>query len=672
MRYCYALLLGAMKMTQIMTESASPRPVSLILGTAGHIDHGKTELVKSLTGINTDRLKEEQERGISIELGFAYLDLPNGRRIGVVDVPGHERFIKTMVAGASGIDIVLFVIAADEGVMPQSVEHLDVCRFLGVKSGLIALTKADLVSEEDVELATEDVRDFVEGTFLESAPVILTSAKTRQGVDSLVDEIARLVEEVPGRSVAGTFRMPIDRSFTIQGFGTVVTGTVISGRASVGSAVEIYPHGITTKVRRIETHNTLVQEALAGHRTAINLPKVTKTEIARGDVLSVPKRFRAGYVFDVHLTLNRSEKAELKSGARIRFHVGTKEAMGRVWPIGEAAFKAGFDGFAQVRLEEDTVALFSDRFVLRTYSPALVIGGGSVLAASSRQRFRLKGALAEQLVMMKDGAEAERVAVLVRSMFPKPPGLSEIAAQLGLRDDMARPATDALCDQGILFQLSSTPKRFLHAADVDQLEDVLLAELKRYHERFPLRAGMQERGLASKVRQPVLREFFGDILRRALASGKVIQQGTLLRLASHSSSLTDAQERVARVVRSRLETAGTNPVDAGFILSEVQGKVPGSSVGDLREVINYLVQSGDAVRVSPELLLSADGIGRVARMIEGYLSRNQTMTVGTARDLLKSSRRFVVPILEYLDRVGITRRDGDIRVRGASGLEALE
>jgi len=655
-----------------MTESASQRPVSLILGTAGHIDHGKTELVKSLTGINTDRLKEEQERGISIELGFAYLDLPNGRRIGVVDVPGHERFIKTMVAGASGIDIVLFIIAADEGVMPQSVEHLDVCRFLDVKSGLIALTKADLVSEEDVELATEDVQDFVKGTFLENAPVILTSTKTRQGVDSLMDEIVRLVEEAPGRSVRGTFRMPIDRSFTIQGFGTVVTGTVISGRASVGSAVEIYPHGITTKVRRIETHNTLVQDALAGQRTAINLPKVTKREIKRGDVLSVPKRLSTGYVFDVHLLLNRSEKAELKPRARIRLHVGTKEALGRIWPIGEAVFTPGFDGFAQVRLEEEIVALFSDRFVLRTYSPAHVIGGGSILAASNRQRFRLKDALAEQLSMMKDGSEVERIGVFVKSAFPKPPDLSEIATQLGLQADTSEQSVGALCEDGVLLRLSCTPERFLHSDDAQELESMLLSELKKYHESFSLRAGMQERGLASKVKHPVLKKFFADVLRRAIASGKVVQQGTLLRLASHSSSLTDAQEQIAAVIRKRLETSGTNPVEIAFITNEVQSKVPGSMVADLREVINYLVQSKEAVRVSPELLLSTAGLTRVARTVIDHLSKTTTMTVGTARDLLKSSRRFVVPTLEYLDRVGITRREGDIRVRGASGLEELE
>jgi len=655
-----------------MNESASPQPVSLILGTAGHIDHGKTELVKSLTGINTDRLKEEHERGISIELGFAYLDLPNGLRIGVVDVPGHERFIKTMVAGASGVDIVLFVIAADEGVMPQSVEHLDVCRFLGVRSGLIALTKADLVSEEDVELATEDVQDFVKGTFLENAPVILTSAKTRQGIDVLMADIARLVKGIPGRSVKGTFRMPIDRSFTIQGFGTIVTGTVISGRASVGSAVEIYPHGITTKVRRIETHNTLVQEALAGQRTAINLPKVTKREIARGDVLSVPKRLSTGYVFDVYLLLNRSEKAELKSGARIRLHVGTKEALGRIWPIDEASFKPGFDGFAQVRLEEEVVALFSDRFVLRTYSPAQVIGGGSILAASNRQRFRLKGALVEQLSMMKDGSEVERVAVFVKSAFPRAPDLSEIATQLGVQTDDAEQALGSLSEDGLLVRLSCTPERFLHSDDAQELESILLSELKKYHESFPLRAGMQERGLASKVKHPVLKEFFGDILRRAIVSKKAIQQGTLLRLASHSSSLTAAQEQIAAVIRKRLETAGTNPVDMTFITNEVQNEVPNSSVGDLREVINYLSQTKETVRISPDLILSTAGLRRVARTVLNHLSKNTTMAVGTARDLLRSSRRFVVPTLEYLDRIGITRREGDVRVRGPAELKELE
>ncbi|MBN2207726.1 MAG: selenocysteine-specific translation elongation factor [Candidatus Coatesbacteria bacterium] len=659
-------------MIEAETFGASPQPVSLILGTAGHIDHGKTELVKSLTGINTDRLKEEQERGISIDLGFAYLDLPNGRRIGIVDVPGHERFIKAMVAGASGIDIVMFVIAADEGVMPQSVEHLDVCRFLGVRSGLVALTKADLVSEEDVELALEDVRDFVRGTFLESARVILTSARTRQGLEALTAEIVRLVDAVPGRSVSGTFRMPIDRSFTIQGFGTVVTGTVISGRAAVGSAVEIYPHGITTKIRRIETHNTLVEEAAAGQRTAINLPKVTKAAITRGDVLSVPGRLSADYVFDVHVLLNLSKRAELKSGARIRLHVGTKEALGRIWPIGEETFKPGFDGFAQVRLEERIVALCSDRFVLRTYSPAQVIGGGSVLTIGSRRRFGQRAALVEQLEMMKDGSEADRIGILVRSMFPRPPDASEVATQLGLQNDRAESVIGSLCDRGVLVRLSSTPERFLHSADVRQLEEALLSELRKYHESFPLRAGMQERELVSKVKHPTLKEFFADILRRLVSSGEVTSGDALLRLASHSSSLTDRQNQIGAVVRKRLETSGVNPVETAVILNEAQSEIPGASAADVREVINYLVQSKEAVRISPEFLLSTAGLESIARTVANHLSKNKTMTVGTARDILKSSRRFVVPVLEYLDRVGITRREGDVRVRGASGLESLE
>ncbi|HUT04041.1 MAG TPA: selenocysteine-specific translation elongation factor [bacterium] len=659
-------------MSEDKHEVAAAKRVSLVMGTAGHIDHGKTELVKSLTGINTDRLKEEQKRGISIELGFAYLDLPDERRIGIVDVPGHERFIKTMVAGASGIDIVLFVIAADEGVMPQSVEHLDVCRFLGVKSGLVALTKADLVSDEEVELARDDVRGFVKDTFLEHAAVVLTSAKTGRGLDELLREIVRLVDRVPGHSVAGTFRMPIDRSFTIQGFGTVVTGTVISGRASVGSAVEVYPDGMRTRIRRIETHNTLVPEALPGHRTAINLPKVAKSEIRRGDVLSVPNVLRPGYVFDVHLLLNRSEKAELKPGARIRFHVGTKESLGRVFPIGDAMFGAGLDGFAQVRLEEEVVALCFDRFVLRTYSPAHVIGGGLILTASSRQRFKLRGELVEQLRTMKDGSEADRVAVFVKSAFPDLPTLSQIATQLGLREDKAELTVASLVQDGALLQLSSTPKRFLCSHDAEGLERTLVAQLKEYHASFPLRAGMQERALLSKLKHPVLKEFFADILARAVASGKVVADGTLLRLASHSSSLSAEQEQIADLLRRRLEISGTNPVEMGFALNEVQGKVAGATPGVFREVINYLVQSKNAVRVSPELLLSTDGLSRVAKTILDHLATHKTMTVATARDLLKSSRRFVVPVLEYLDRLGITRREGDVRIRGAGNLADLK
>ncbi|MCD6327420.1 selenocysteine-specific translation elongation factor [bacterium] len=658
-------------MTEDESKNLTSAPVSLILGTAGHIDHGKTELVGALTGIQTDRLKEEQERGISIDLGFAYLDLPNGQRIGIVDVPGHERFIKTMVAGASGIDVVVFVIAADEGAMPQSIEHLDVCRFLGVKSGILVLTKVDLVDEEELALAQDDASDFVRGTFLSNAPVVMTSSKTGQGVEALRKEIERAVEAMPGRTTAGLFRMPIDRAFTMRGFGTVVTGTVISGERSVGSPVEVYPGKIVSKIRKIETHNVQVDQALAGHRTAINLPRVTKGDIRRGDVLSEPGKLNPSNVFDLHLMLNNSPRSELKSGARVRFHVGTKEALGRMYPIGGGSLVPGFDAFAQIRLEELVAALPNDRFVLRNYSPAQVIGGGSILSSSNRLRFRLGKELVRQLELLRDGSNMDRLAVLVQSVFPDLPDLDHVSIQLGVNAETTRDLVDKLCAQGILLQLSGMPERFLHSSNALDLADRVRDQLTRYHELYPLRTGMQRRALLGRLKQPIFEEILGDILDWMITKKKIASEGTIVRLASHEASLGGDQGIMAKMVTARLEKAGTSPVDMTAIATEVKTKFSDADEKQLREVINYLVQSGAVIRVSTQLLITTEGLKRATKSIIKHLSKNRTMTIADCRDLLTSSRRFVVPLLEFLDGVGITRREGDVRLRGSKGLESI-
>ena len=385
----------------------------IILGTAGHIDHGKTSLVKAMTGIDTDRLKEEKERGITIELGFAYMDLPNGQRLGIIDVPGHERFIKNMVAGASTIDLVALIIAADEGVMPQTREHLDICTLLGIKKGLVALTKIDLVEEDWLDLVQEDIKEFLKGTFLEGAPILPVSSVTGQGISELTAVLERLSGEVEERSSAGIFRLPVDRVFTMRGFGTVITGTTMSGSLSVGEQVYIYPQEIQAKVRGIQVHNQDTEQVRAGLRTAINLQGIEKATVNRGDVVASPLSLYPTRLLDIQVRLLKSIPRPLKNRSQIRFHSGTNEILGRVILLESEEIKPGESQFCQIRFGEPVALLPGDLAVIRSYSPVQTIGGAEVLNVKPGKHKRFNPEVIHQLQVLQSGSDSEKVALQV-------------------------------------------------------------------------------------------------------------------------------------------------------------------------------------------------------------------------------------------------------------------
>ena len=379
----------------------------VVMGTAGHIDHGKTQLIKTLTGIDTDRLKEEKERGITIDLGFAHLTYEDGTEVGVIDVPGHERFVRNMLAGVGGIDLVMLVIAADEGVMPQTREHLAICQMLQVKEGLVALTKADLVDEDWLELVSEDTREFLKGTFLEGKPIVPVSAKTGQGLDELKRVLQGLVARVPPKQLQGKFRLPVDRVFTIRGFGTVVTGTLFSGTIRVEDRIEIYPKGIEAKIRGVQVHNASVPEAVAGQRTAINLQGIDKVEVERGDVLGHAGEFAPTFMLDAVLQHLSDAPRPLRHRARVRLHVGTSEIMGRVILLDRDELAPGEEAYVQLRLEEPAIVLPRDRFVIRSYSPVQTIGGGMVLDAQPAKHRRGDAGLAAHFQLLAEGNPEE-------------------------------------------------------------------------------------------------------------------------------------------------------------------------------------------------------------------------------------------------------------------------
>ena len=383
----------------------------VVLGTAGHIDHGKTTLIKALTGVDCDRLKEEKERGITIELGFTSMALPSGSEISIVDVPGHEKFVHHMVAGATGLDLVALVIAADEGIMPQTREHLDICKLLRVKKGLVALTKIDLVEKDWLDLVKEEVHDFVKGTFLEGAAIVPLSSTTGEGLPAFLAEVDRLAQEVEERSPEGLFRLPIDRVFTIKGFGTVVTGTIISGTASIGDTLEVLPGGLEAKVRGIQAHGNSVESATAGLRAGINLQGLETGDIDRGNVLVLSQTLKPTAVLDVVFQLLPSAPRPLKHRTRIRLHLGTAEVLGRVIPLAREEVKPGGEAFMQIRLEKPIVALPGDHFVIRSYSPLLTIGGGEVLDAFPSRHKRLSQQVKEEMEILEKGSDDEKIRI---------------------------------------------------------------------------------------------------------------------------------------------------------------------------------------------------------------------------------------------------------------------
>ncbi|MEW5725811.1 MAG: selenocysteine-specific translation elongation factor, partial [Thermodesulfobacteriota bacterium] len=472
----------------------------LILGTAGHIDHGKTSLIRTLTGIDTDRLKEEKARGITIELGFAHLDLPGGTRIGIVDVPGHEKFVRHMVAGATGVDLVALVVAADEGIMPQTREHVEICQLLGVRYGLIVLTKIDLVDEEWLELVVEDIREFMVGTFLEGAPIVHFSAVDGQGAAEVVRTVAEVVARVEERQAGSIFRMPLDRVFTMKGFGTVVTGTTISGVLRVGDPVMVYPGGLTAKVRGLQVHNQSVEEVLAGLRTAVNLQGLEKDSVERGQVLGPPDVLHPSRRLDVWVNHLASNEKTLKNRAQVRFHVGTSENIGRLLLLDREELAPGQSGPAQVLLDEDAVCLAGDRFVLRSYSPIRTIAGGEILnpLAPRRKRFH-EGAL-DDLKTLKNGDPEAALLVLIDSAGPAGATALELAGLIDFPARRIKTALDRILSKQEAIAYDKDQGRVVSRKTFDHLSSKVLDLLAAFHQQFPVRPGLVKEELRTRVK----------------------------------------------------------------------------------------------------------------------------------------------------------------------------
>ena len=629
----------------------------VVVGTAGHIDHGKTSLVKALTGTDTDRLPEEKARGITIDLGFAFLE-EAGLTIEIVDVPGHERFIKNMLAGVGGIDLAMLVIAADEGVMPQTREHLAICSLLRIKRGLIALTKTDLVEADWLELVREDLATLTRGTFLEGAPIVPVSSRTGQGMDALRAALRDLAATVPSRASDQLARLPIDRVFTIKGFGTVVTGTLMAGRLRVDDRAEVFPGGLQAKVRGLQTHGHAVTESSAGQRTAVNLQGVERAAVERGNVLGLAGTLVPSVLMDGTLELLADAPRPLKTRDRVRVHAGTSEILARVLLLEEPELEPGKTAFARIRLEAPLVALPGDRFVIRSYSPMVTIGGGTLLDIAPPRFKRKAPALVAHLTLLRDGAPDAVVEEHIRHAGGGGVRVAALSGRVPYGPERLRALLEGLQAAGRVAAVDRD--WYVHPESMTRLRALALAALEQFHRAFPLRSGMSReelRGRAGAADERV----FGHLLETLTAEGIVRTERDKVRLAAHEVRLNPEQQKVIDRVEQEFRTAAAAPPSPEEALTRA-----GLAGDEEHELFQLLVQDKKLVRVKDSLYFHAEALESIQERLVAMLRERKEIGPGDIKDLLGISRKYAIPLLEFFDARRVTARVGERRVlRGA-------
>lgn len=625
----------------------------IIIGTAGHVDHGKTQLVRALTGVDTDRLKEEQERGISIELGFAPLRLTSGITAGIVDVPGHERFVKNMLAGAGGIDLVLFVVAADEGVMPQTREHLDILELLHIQKAVVALTKVDLVDEEWLMMVEEDVQELLHPTSFSDAPIIPVSVVTKEGLEELRAAVEKMAQEVSPKPRVGEARLPIDRVFTITGFGTVVTGTLFSGNIRIGDTLEVQPSGLKGRVRSIQVHGQKEEEALAGQRVAVNLTGIEVEQMTRGEVLVTPGVFPAVQRITASLHLLKGSPHPLKNWQRVRFHLGTKEALGRVRLLDRDELQPGSTTPVQIELEEPVVAVVHDRFVIRYYSPVTTIGGGEIIEVGGKRYRRFRDEVLDGLERKLTGTPSIRAAEELRSE-KEPVTLAELANRTGISEDEMHQILEDLEDSGDVQVFDLGGDIFVISTSLyEEWEHQVKDALSNYHREYSLRSGCPKEEVRTRLLKKLTPRFYQAILDRWAEQGKLIVDGQNLAVPGFAVTLSPEQRDQVQAMHKSLASQPFLPPGA----AEVR-----ELLGNNLDLLQYCIQQGMLVKVGEDLYFLNDAVEQAWILIEKYLKDHGEVTIGQVRDILGTSRRCCLPLLEYFDRLKKTRRVGDKRI----------
>ncbi|MEG2140679.1 MAG: selenocysteine-specific translation elongation factor [Bilophila sp.] len=639
--------------------------MAIVMGTAGHIDHGKTSLVRKLTGIDCDRLEEEKRRGITIELGFAFCDLPGGVRLGIVDVPGHEKFVKNMVAGASGIDFVMLVVAADEGVMPQTREHLEICALLGIRHGLVAVTKTDMVDAELLELAQEDITDFLQGTFLEGAPLFPVSSQTGEGVDALRDYIARQEQELTPKRRTDLFRLPVDRVFTMKGHGTVVTGTMISGSLNVGDALEVLPRGLLTRARSLQSHGTSVESASSGHRTAINLQGLDVDAVERGDVLALPGTLFPAQRWLVRLTCLASAPRALRHRVEVHFHHEAREVAARLYFPDREKLAPGDTALCEVRLEEPLVGVFGDHCVVRAYSPLRTVAGGVVLHPLD-YALRRRDATPERLALLSGLPEADEEAlVLAQIELATEQGADLVTLSILTNLDSRRleKLVQGLSGKGKIFCFDREKKGYIAAAVVATLSQRCLQVAEAFHKREPLKLGMARGTLATgggtsrnwnKGLAPKLTHF---VVERLVRSGTLVLDGDVVRLATHTVSLASDQTRMRDELLAAYTTAAFTPPNLKDVLEALKVDAKAAT-----PVLKLLCDDGSLIKIKDGLYYHAPCLQDLKARIKDWFVTHDDLDPAGFKELSGGlSRKYVIPLLEYFDKERITIRVADKR-----------
>ena len=634
---------------------------SIVVGTAGHIDHGKSALVRALTGTDPDRLPEEKRRGITIDLGFADLQLGD-LRLGFVDVPGHERFIKNMLAGAHGIDVVALVIAADEGVMPQTREHFDICRLLGVRQGLVVITKSDLVDAEMLPLVEDEIKELVSGSFLESAPVVIVSSKTGARLDQLKSTISEVANHVSPRSSEQVTRLPVDRVFSMKGFGAVVTGTLISGEIAETDELELLPAGIPVRVRGTQVHGKAVAKAESGQRTAVNLSGVDVSQIERGMVLAAPRRLRPTQIIDARVSVLPTASRELRSRARVRVHTGAAEVLARVRVLDDSGeIPIGRSGLVQLRLEAPVVALHGDHFVVRSYSPQETIAGGVVLHPFAiKHRGKDLSRTRRLLEQLEESDRQRKFQAFVEFAGNSGIRLTDIAAATGWKDEVLEavaaearsgsPSTDA----GGVFLSSDMFQSFC---------DKVREELDKFHKREPLARGLLRETLREKVFAHAAPEVFSSVIAALETQKLLVSDKVTVRASSHSVDLSAQDDDLRKKFEEVYRKAGVEAPSIEELMTKAG--VAAAQRAHARKILQLLIDAGKVVRVQGDMLMDAAALEGLKQKLQEYgatKAPDRLIDVATFKELAGVSRKYAIPLLEYFDLARVTRRAGDKRV----------
>ncbi|MTI66668.1 MAG: selenocysteine-specific translation elongation factor [Firmicutes bacterium] len=630
---------------------------NIIIGTAGHIDHGKTTLIKALTGRETDRLEEEKNRGISIELGFTYFDLPSGRRAGIIDVPGHEKFIKNMLAGVIGMDLVILVVAADEGVMPQTKEHLSILKYLNIKKGITVITKADMVDEEWLELVKDDLEEYLQDTFLKDSPIFTVSSTKKTGIKEVIKTIDELTEDLEDRDEKEMPRIPIDRVFSITGIGTIITGTLVSGKLENGEDVQVYPKDKTARIRSIQVHGEDSEKAYAGQRVALNLAGIKKEEINRGDIIAPKDSMKSTMMIDVKLNLLKSSQRIIENRTRVRLYLGTKEILCRVVLLDKEFLTPGESCYAQLRLEEETVARRKDRFIVRFYSPMITIGGGKVLEANPPKRKRFQDEVIEELKVKETGDTIDVLEKIIKDKSESFPSVKKLIIATALQKENVLNMINKLKSNKKIIDFDLLKdKHVIHIDYYNEVKQNIIKELNEYHKNNPLKLGILKEELRSKYFNNVKPKLGESYIEYLINENIIKQENENISLKDFKVELNQQQINIRNEIEKLYLKDKFSPIKKEDIFDALD-----YSDEEIEMVYNAMLNEKILIKITNDIIFHNKAYEEAKKKVKNFITKNGSITLAEYRDQLNTSRKYAIALLEYFDQNKITNRKGDKR-----------